>query len=52
MSNGMLYDVAIFDVALSEADIKELMDDGIGTLLPVEPADKLTTTWGSIKSRK
>lgn len=50
--NGILYDVAIFNVALSEADIKELMDDGIKTLLPVEPVDKLATTWGSIKSRK
>ena len=50
--NGMLYDVAIFSVALSEDDIKDLMDNGIAGLLPVEPADKLTTTWGSIKSRK
>jgi hypothetical protein len=50
--NGILYDVAIFDVALSEADINELMDDGIKTLLPVEPLDKLATTWGSIKFRK
>ncbi len=50
--NGMLYDVAVFSVALSEADINELMDDGIETLLPVEPTDKLATTWGSIKSRK
>ena len=50
--NGMLYDVAIFNVALSEADINELMDDGIAGLLPVEPADKLTTTWGNIKSRQ
>ena len=49
--NGMLYDVAIFSVALSEADIKELMDEGISGLLPVEPADKLSTTWGDIKSR-
>ncbi len=49
--NGMLYDVAVFSVALSEADIEELMNDGIGTLLPVEPTDKLATTWGSIKSR-
>jgi hypothetical protein len=47
----MLYDVAIFSVALSEADIKELMDEGISGLLPVEPADKLSTTWGDIKSR-
>ena len=49
--NGMLYDVAVFNVALSIEDIKELMDKGLSLLLPVEPAGKLTTTWGSIKSR-
>ncbi len=49
--NGMLYDVAIFSVALSEDDISELMDEGLGALLPVEPAGKLATTWGSIKSK-
>ena len=49
--NGMLYDVAVFSVALAEDDIKELMDRGIKTLLPVEPLDKLSTTWGNIKSR-
>ncbi|MDE0638420.1 MAG: LamG domain-containing protein [Candidatus Poribacteria bacterium] len=50
--NGMLYDVAVFNVALSEADINELMDKGLSGLLPVEPAGKLAITWGSIKSRK
>lgn len=49
--NGMLYDVAVFNVALPEADIKELMDTGLSGLLPVEPAGKLATTWGNIKSR-
>lgn len=49
--NGMLYDVAVFNVALSEADINELMDKGLSGLLPVEPAGKLATTWGAIKSR-
>ena len=49
--NGMLYDVAIFGVALAVEDIKELMDKGIKTLLPVEPLDKLSTTWGNIKSQ-
>lgn len=50
--NGMLYDVALFNVALSEEDINNLMDRGLGVVLPVEPANKLATTWGSIKSRK
>ncbi len=49
--NGMLYDVAIFNAALAVEDIQALMDTGIKTLLPVEPLDKLSTTWGKIKSR-
>lgn len=49
--NGILYDVAIFNVALSADDINQLMDDGLGAVLPVEPAGKLATTWGSIKSK-
>ena len=49
--NGMLYEVALFDVALSEADINTLMNRGLSTLTAVEPADKLTTTWADIKSR-
>lgn len=50
--NGMLYDVAIFNVALSAEDINTLKNDGLAGVLPVEPIDKLATTWGSIKSRK
>ena len=49
--NGMLYEVALFDVALSEADINTLMDQGLSTLTAVEPTGKLTTTWAGIKSR-
>ena len=49
--NGMLYDVAVFNAAISVDDIKDLMDNGIETLLPVEPTGKIATTWGSIKSR-
>ena len=49
--NGMLYDVAIFNVALSESDIEELMDRGVEKLLPVEPAAKLSSTWAKIKSQ-
>ena len=49
--NGMLYEVALFDVALSEADINTLMNQGLSTLTAVEPAGKLATTWAGIKSR-
>ena len=50
--NGMLYEVALFDVALEEGDINDLMDDGLLTLMPVEPSGKLATTWAGIKSRQ
>ncbi len=49
--DGMLYEVALFDVALEEDDINDLMDKGLETLLDVKPAGKLTTTWADIKSR-
>ncbi|RKU25001.1 hypothetical protein C6499_15840 [Candidatus Poribacteria bacterium] len=49
--DGMLSEVALFSVALSEADINTLMDQGLSTLTAVEPADKLATTWASLKSR-
>ena len=50
--DGILYEVAIFASVLEQEDIEELMEKGMLTLLPVEPADKLATTWGSIKSRQ
>ena len=49
--NGMLYEVALFDVALSEADINTLMNRGLSSLTAVEPTGKLATTWAGIKSR-
>ena len=48
--DGMLYEVAIFASVLEAEDIKDLMDKGLVTLLPVEPSAKLATTWASIKS--
>ena len=50
--DGMLYEVAIFASVLEVADIKDLMDSGLLTLMPVEPAGKLATTWAGIKSRQ
>ncbi len=49
--DGMLYEIALFDVALEEADINDLMDHGLVALLPVEPAGKVAVTWGRLKSR-
>ncbi|MXV85760.1 LamG domain-containing protein [Candidatus Poribacteria bacterium] len=50
--DGMLYDVAIFASVLEAEDIEELMEKGLKAALPVEPAGKLATTWGGIKSRR
>ena len=50
--DGMLYEVALFDVVLAEADINTLMNDGLSSLLTaVEPSGKLATTWASLKSQ-
>ncbi len=50
--DGMLYEVAIFASILEEEDITDLMEKGLLTLLPVEPAGKLATTWAGIKARQ
>ncbi len=44
-----LDDLYIYDRALSADEVSEVMD---GKLLPVEPNDKLTTTWGQLKIRR
>ena len=50
--DGMLSEVALFSVALSEEDVNTLMDEGLPSLVtPVEPSGKLATTWADIKSQ-
>ncbi len=46
---GIIDDVALFNIALSEADMKTIMDNGVEEAAAVEPVDKLTTTWGKLK---
>ena len=51
---GIIDDVAMFSDTLSEADLKTLMEQGVGKTLgvaPVEPTGKLATTWGDLKAR-
>ena len=50
-TEGIIDDVALFNVALEEEDMKFLMDNGVETAAAVEPVNKLTTTWGRIKQR-
>ena len=48
--DGMLDEVALFRVALTEAEVERLMEAGLKEgLLSVEPAGKLTTRWGELK---
>ena len=48
--NGLIDEVLIYNRPLSVAEIQELMNgDPVSNLLAVEPAGKLTTTWGSLK---
>ena len=47
--DGLMDEFYIFARALSEDEIKEVMD---GEFLSVEPADKLATTWGGLKSQR
>lgn len=46
--NGMLDEFAVFNRALSEAEIKQHMNGGTGTTA-VFPADRLAGLWGEIK---
>ena len=50
-TEGIIDDVALFNVALSEDDMDAIMDDGAETAAAVDPVNKLTTTWGRIKQR-
>jgi hypothetical protein len=49
--NGVLDEVGIWDRALSEAELKSVMEDGLAKLLSVEPQGKLTTSWGEVKKK-
>ena len=47
--SGVLDEIAIFNVALSEDDLNTVMADGLEKALAVSPIGRLTTTWGNIK---
>ncbi len=52
---GSLDEVAIFDVAITQDDVKNIMNKGLTDalkgMMPVKPLPKLSTTWGDIKSK-
>jgi len=52
--NGVIDEVAIFNVALEEEDIQATMNQGLGKALgitAVSPSGKLGTTWANIKAQ-
>jgi hypothetical protein len=49
LMNGLIDEVGIFNVALTEDDIKDIMNKGLEGVTAVSPSGKLTTTWGDIK---
>ena len=50
-TEGIIDDVAIFNVALEEEDMKALMENGVETAAAVEPVNKLTTAWDGIEQQ-
>lgn len=49
--DGLMDDAVIFNVALSQEDIQDLMKIGLATTLAVEPSGKAATTWAQIKNQ-
>ena len=51
---GLIDDVALFNVALSEGDIQDILKNGLDkslSLFAVFPSGKFTTTWANIKAQ-
>ena len=46
---GMLDELALFNVVLTEDEINDIMENGLEAALAVSPAGRLATTWGQIK---
>jgi hypothetical protein len=53
-TDGAIDDVAIFNVALTEDDVNDIMNQGLGRAtgaMPVSPKGRLTAAWGEIKEK-
>jgi len=48
-ANGIMDEIAIFSVDLTQDEINTVMTAGLAQMLAVDHADKLSTTWGRIK---
>ncbi|MBT3270196.1 hypothetical protein HN371_23825 [Candidatus Poribacteria bacterium] len=51
-AEGFIDEVAIFNVELDEADIRQIMDQGLTGALGVDPRSKIATTWATIKGAR
>jgi len=49
--NGIIDELAIFNEALSVADIEGIMNDGLNATSAVSPSGKLSTTWAGVKTQ-
>lgn len=50
--NGVIDEMAVFDVALGQADIQNIIDRGLKeSITAVDLSGKLTTTWADIKTQ-
>lgn len=50
LEDGIIDEVVIYSKALTEAEVKASMELGVEGVLAVEAKDKLTTTWGDLKT--
>lgn len=48
---GTIDEVVLYDRALSEKELNELMEDGMSVALDVQPGGKLVTAWSRIKAQ-
>lgn len=49
--DGYMDEVRISNIARTQKEIQDLMNIGIDGVLSVTPKDRLTTTWGQVKSK-
>ena len=51
-SLGLIDEVRIWNRALTEDEVIDQMNKGHLELFPVDPRQKLATTWGTLKTQK
>ena len=51
-ATGLFDEVGFFTKALTEAQVNDVMDNGLEGYAAVEASGKATTTWGLLKTKK